>query len=286
MSTLRFLVLPNATVNYFDGTNNQTIVLNATGNATIPATLGASDLTYSLVDVSINGLCTQALFNNATVSVTPPPNASISVAPVSACEGDDVVFIFSGTPNASVTYNDGFGVQNINLDGTGNANINISAGTSNIIFTLINVSFNSCTQTLSDGATLTVSPLPIAATAIASNCDEGSGQAIFDLTSLNNTVNGGSGEPVNWYLDDMAQSLISTPSNYLSGNGTVYATFTEGACTSDPVAITLELNDLPTFNMITDDCTSSNLRICSYLRYKWRGSTIYDKWRSWINNWK
>ena len=132
MSTLRLSGTPNATVNYFDGTNNQTIVLNATGNATIPATLGASDLTYSLVDVSINGLCTQALFNNATVSVTPPPNASISVAPVSGCQGDNVNFTISGTPNATVTYFDGTNNQTIVLNATGNATIPATLGASDL----------------------------------------------------------------------------------------------------------------------------------------------------------
>ncbi len=79
-------------------------------------------------------------------------------------------------------------------------------------------------------------------------CDNGSGQASFDLSSLNNTVNGGSGNTVNWFMDMATTLPINTPGNYVTGSTTVYATTTLGDCDSDPVAVTLTVTPSPTAN--------------------------------------
>ena len=75
-------------------------------------------------------------------------------------------------------------------------------------------------------------------------CGSG-GVATFDLTEADNTVNGGSGEPVSWFTDPNGNNPINDPTNYVSGNGTVYAVVGAGGCTSNPVAVTLTVNLTP-----------------------------------------
>ncbi|MEO1259532.1 MAG: gliding motility-associated C-terminal domain-containing protein [Bacteroidota bacterium] len=74
-------------------------------------------------------------------------------------------------------------------------------------------------------------------------CGSG-GVATFDLTEADNTVNGGSGAPVSWFTDINGNDPINDPTNYVSGNGTVYAVVGTG-CASDPVAVTLTVNLAP-----------------------------------------
>jgi hypothetical protein len=68
----------------------------------------------------------------------------------------------------------------------------------------------------------------------------GTGQALYNLTVLNPSVspppNSGT---VTYYFDINATSPIPNPTNFLSGPTTVYATVTNGTCTSDPVPIVL-----------------------------------------------
>ena len=110
--TFTFTGTPNSTVSYNDGVTTQSILLDGTGTASVTVTMGGIDLIYTLIDVLL-GSCTQSLSESVTVMASPPPTASISVSPLSACEGDIITFTFTGTPNAIVTYNDGMGTQSI-----------------------------------------------------------------------------------------------------------------------------------------------------------------------------
>jgi large repetitive protein len=92
------------------------------------------------------------------------------------------------------------------------------------------------TITIVQPPTANTPPNPLSA------CDDGSGQAVFNLSSLNSLVSGGAGT-VSWFSDAAATIVIGNPAAYLSGNSTVYATVTQNNCPSAPVQ--LQLNVLP-----------------------------------------
>ncbi|MCH2085226.1 MAG: SprB repeat-containing protein, partial [Saprospiraceae bacterium] len=92
-------------------------------------------------------------------------------------------------------------------------------------------------------------------------CDNGSGQGTFDLSVLENIINGGSGEPVNWYEDIGLSNPIADPSNY-TGSGIIYVTVGTGLCLSGPEAISLLLQGGPTgMDIVETFCGDTNGQI-------------------------
>jgi gliding motility-associated-like protein len=83
-------------------------------------------------------------------------------------------------------------------------------------------------------------------------CNLGNGTADFDLTTLNNLINGGNGTMVNWYENIDLTGQIGIPSNYNSSSDFVYATLIDGACESDPVEIELIVLDELTYFLSGD----------------------------------
>ncbi|NUN99482.1 MAG: hypothetical protein HUU01_02565 [Saprospiraceae bacterium] len=76
-------------------------------------------------------------------------------------------------------------------------------------------------------------------------CDQGGGQATFNLNTLNNTISGGSGT-VNWFSNPGATIPIGTPGSYTAGSGIVYATVTSNGCPSSPIPISIIVAAPPT----------------------------------------
>ena len=98
-----------------------------------------------------------------------------------------------------------------------------------------------CTDAAS--ITLVVDPLPTALSISMNMCDDGSGQAIFDLTSLNSTVDGGAGNGVVWYTDDLLITLAVPDNAFLTGSTTVYAQVTDGVTgCADTASVTLTVD--------------------------------------------
>ncbi|MCB9297384.1 MAG: gliding motility-associated C-terminal domain-containing protein [Lewinellaceae bacterium] len=97
------------------------------------------------------------------------------------------------------------------------------------------------------GVTLTVTQGSGSANPAALNeCDGGTGQAVYNLTTVESVVNGGSGAPVSWWADAGATVPIANPVNFASSGGTVYATVNQGACSSLPAPVSLSLSPAPT----------------------------------------
>ena len=116
-------------------------------------------------------------------------------------------------------------------------------------------------------------------------CDEGAGTATFDLTSVDNTVNGATANVVTWFEDALATTPIVTPGVFVTGNDTVYAIVTDATtlCMDttdvylvvDPLPIALDQNpqlcedagtpgvvtgvDLTLLNSVIDGGTGSTL---------------------------
>ena len=75
---------------------------------------------------------------------------------------------------------------------------------------------------------LTVDDQPSSNSTSIENCDDGSGSVSFDLISVEDEVNGGTGSTVNWYSDAGATVPINNPGNYISSGETVYAVVGDG----------------------------------------------------------
>lgn len=94
-------------------------------------------------------------------------------------------------------------------------------------------------------------------------CADPSGNATFNLTSLDNAISGGGGTlTVNWFEDAAGQIPISNPSAYVSSGGTVYAQVTNGSCDSDliPIMLIVDIGDVPFLDMV---CAESGLDACT-----------------------
>ncbi|HZV70897.1 MAG TPA: gliding motility-associated C-terminal domain-containing protein [Saprospiraceae bacterium] len=86
--------------------------------------------------------------------------------------------------------------------------------------------------------TLTIVNSVTANPAQMSICDDGTGMALFDLSTIETNVNGGSGI-VHWYSDQGATMILGVPNMFLSGTATVYAQVTAGTCISSVVSVNL-----------------------------------------------
>jgi len=82
-------------------------------------------------------------------------------------------------------------------------------------------------------------------------CDNGTGQASFNLASLNAQVNPGAGT-VNWYFSPNATNPINNPVNFMATNGfQVYAAAFDGVCQSATVPVQLIVLPIPVANPFT-----------------------------------
>lgn len=96
-------------------------------------------------------------------------------------------------------------------------------------------------------------------------CGDASGQAVFDLTSLNNTIRNGNGSlSVNWFANMAGTIPISNPGAYMSGPGTVYASVSNANCSSALVPVTLNVNtgNVPFNNMVCAQSGTSSCTLC------------------------
>jgi len=92
---------------------------------------------------------------------------------------------------------------------------------------------------------VTVYPFPPAFPTGIDDCASPlSGQAVFNLITLNDDVNGGAGNAVSWYTNAAGTIPIANPANFTTTfSVTVYARVTDNnGCISNPVPITVTVN--------------------------------------------
>ncbi|MCP3933204.1 MAG: T9SS type B sorting domain-containing protein [Bacteroidetes bacterium] len=99
---------------------------------------------------------------------------------------------------------------------------------------------------------------PQASSSQLTRCDDGIGNAVFDLSTIENTINSGSGDAVNWYSDNNGQNPINNPSNYSSLGGTIFATVFDGICESLPVPVVLFVTSAPSADNSYIELSSSS----------------------------
>jgi gliding motility-associated-like protein len=254
-STITFTGTPNAVVTYtINSGPNQTIVLDASGNATISNTFSTTT-TFTLVNAALSGgsTCSQPQTGAVTVNVIPLPTATIS-SNATICSGTSATVTFSGTPNATVTYNvNGGASQSIVLDSNGNATIATNY-TSTTTYNLVNVSSSEvagCTQPQSGSVTITVVPPPIvsiAATGGSTVCSGQTGSVTFTGTPnsvVTYTINGGANQTI---VLDSAGNATLTSTLTVSTTYTLVSATTSGspACTQlQSGSVTLSVTPIP-----------------------------------------
>ncbi|MFC4739794.1 hypothetical protein ACFO3U_07270, partial [Flavobacterium ponti] len=184
-ATIDFTGTPDATITYTVAGVSNTIVLDATGNASVTASITS---TYCLVSAASNStpVCTEAFTDCVTITVIPLPTASI-VGDV-ICEGDTAVVTFTGTPDATVNYTLGGVSQTpVTLSSTGTATVSSTPSAGIYTYCLVDVTSNTtpaCTQALTQCEDVQVLQAPVAnpITDIAVCDDNNDGFATFDLT--------------------------------------------------------------------------------------------------------
>lgn len=225
---------------------NSTITLLATGAGTVNATITAT-ISNSLLYTQ--GGCSgpqfpESLTYNFPLVVSPGPTANPTT--VSACNQGNGTAVFNlSSANSIVNGNTGLPVSWFqNAAATIPIN-NPSAYTSGPGTVYAVVTSGPCVSNPVP-VTLVVLPVPVAFPTSLAGCNQGNGQGAFNLTSINNIVNGNTGLTVNYWIGPGATNPINTPSNYVGGPGTIFATVTNGTCVSAPVPIALTVVPTPT----------------------------------------
>ena len=267
-ATVTFTGTPNAIVTYtLNGGAPQTITIDNSGTVPLTNTYTLTSV-ISLVSITTSGTpgCSQLQSGTVTITVLPLPTATISVD-AQVCLGSNAAVVFSGTPNATVTYTVNFGAnQNITLDATGSATLNTTLATTTT-YTLVSVVATgtpSCVQLLPEFTikTVTVVPLPTA-TISASNatiCSGSSASVTFTGTpnsTVTYTINSGSN--LTALIDATGIITINIPLVATSTITLVSSILTNPPSCSQPLtgSVTITVTQPPIAG------SNANLSICS-----------------------
>ncbi len=236
--------------------------------------------TYSF-DVTIGDSANPSceITETVTVIVHELPNIAPTVPAV--CEEESITLSANpsnGVPPYTFSWDAGaispFGGESTSTDENPTFNAaNIPAGDYTISLTVTDNNSHACSFT--ENLIITVNDLPVANSANIEHCEEtlGSMIAIFDLTTVSDEVNNGTGYTVAYYEDNAAAMPITNPTSYQSTTATVYAlvTDTQTPACSEMTAVNLTVYALPevfeqTIEICEDDlnsatATSQNLQL-------------------------
>jgi gliding motility-associated-like protein len=225
---------------YYTGTNG-------TGMQLLPGQTVTA--TTTLFIYAGSGLCFDQ--EQFTITITPPPTAN-PAGPLQLCDNGAGVGQFNLTSlNALIS------------GGVGTVNWFTNAAVTNPIGNPAAFVSGSTTvyATVSAAPGCNSAPLPVVLQLLSAPmanpagplqvCDNGAGLGIFQLNNLNATISGGSGT-VSWFTNAGATIPVPNPAGHISGSTTVYATVSNGVCTSAPVPVLLELLPTPVANTPAD----------------------------------
>ncbi len=225
---------------------------NGTGTQFMPGQVIASTITLFAYDGS--GNCADQ--EQFSITITPPPTANPPGAPLSICDNGAGLGQFN-LANLDGIISGGSGTVNWFSDaGATNPIANPSAFVSGTATVYAVVSLNGC-NSVPVPVSLIINPLPVANQPLNpfELCAVSGNSAVFNLTNLNGAISGGSGA-VNWFSNPAGTISISNPTAYSSSSGTVYATVSNGNCTSLPVPVSLQVNPLPVVNLTVTQAIS------------------------------
>lgn len=219
------------------------------------AFVSAGGMVYAVVDGGPG--CQSAPATVMLLLSSEPSPLDLSASATQICGPDDITLTFS-LPNGGASYS--IELQIAGASGTQVQTYNGLTNLSELVFTLSEATTFTITQITNDdtGCTFVLNPAPdlsigfgslLATPATLETCDNGSGQATFNLTSLNATILNGQTGTVTYYLDATTNTPIANPASYTSAGGTVFATISNGLCESASVPVTLSLNAAPTLTL-------------------------------------
>lgn len=250
-----FIGTPNAIVSYTVDSSPATIILDATGNASITTPDLVSNSIYELVSVSLSGStpCTQLLSGSAIITVKPSATITATPSSESFCSGNSTNILLSSS-NPSTTFTWTANATNVSGsgDGTGNTIIQnlttITSASGVVIYTILSQT-NGCDE-LPINVTVNVSPKPVATSDTAKNpiC---SGEKTNIL--LESTI---SGTTFSWTTSQVnatgattgsgnsIQQILTTTGN---SQGTVNYTVTpnNNGCIGLPISVEIVVNPFP-----------------------------------------
>ena len=226
---------------------------NGTGPINNPAAFTAGMITvYAVVT---NGLCSSTPVG-IPLNILAAPIANEAMLEQCATSGTQLIFnlnalnniVNGGSGNAVTWYSNAAGTTLINNPGSyTTASTIVYARTTN----------GQCTSAPTQ-VVLIVTPVPVAVATNLQACDAGGASATFNLNNANNTINGGSGSMVSWFLSANGTNPIGNPGAFTTGSMTVYAVVTDGPCSSMPVPVVLTVNPLPSLSIAIAQAISCN----------------------------
>lgn len=211
---------PNTAVTYtIDGGSIQTVFINSLGNATIPTPILTANSTYNFLNATSNALSSCAATLNIPFVITVNSTLTASISGSSTiCSGSNTVLTFTATPNTTVFYTvDGGSTQNLPIDSSGIATLTTPNLTSSSTYTLTSISStgaNSCTQTLSQIFTISITGLPTASVAANPVSVCSSGTSTFNFNGTPNAIisysqNGGTSQTTTLNASGVASVVVS-----------------------------------------------------------------------------
>ncbi|NHN28169.1 T9SS type B sorting domain-containing protein, partial [Flavobacterium jejuense] len=180
-----------AQVDYTLNSIVQNTIIPASGVATIVVAGATADQIIILSQIqNTTTLCSASLTNTATVSVIALPTASIDAQSNAVCYNRNTTLLFTGTPNATVSFTDGTSIYSVTLDASGLANYttpNLTVDTTYNITSVSTATTPSCSQIVTDSEIITISPTPTITNVTYTNtiC---SGTMTDFVVNLNNTT--------------------------------------------------------------------------------------------------
>ncbi|MGB0896784.1 MAG: T9SS type B sorting domain-containing protein [Flavobacteriaceae bacterium] len=257
---------PNSIVTYsINGGAAQTINLDALGNGVITVVGVTANVDVNLTSLSLSG-CSVVLTNTATVVVTPNSSLTSLTAISPVCIGDDAVFNFVGTPNATVTYtiNGGAPVLEI-LDALGNGTVTVTNILSDVTLLASGITINGCTVTISESETVIATAIPTLAITAYSNpttCAGTDGSITLATTNLPDgtyTLNYEDAAATPLTMTMIVSGGVGTVTGLLAGIYNNIAVTYLGCISIDNVNVQLTDPPLPTLNL----SATSNPTTCS-----------------------
>lgn len=176
-----------------------------------------------------------------------PSGIALSCTVCSGCDAIDETLVFSLPPSGGpfqVAYTDGrddFLLSGLSDGATISTNV-----TKTTTFTILSVTdAGGCPvfSNFSDPLEITVGLTPPAAAGAKLSACTSTDRGLYDLTTLHEVLNLGSGRAVRWFADPAPALPIDEPQNFSSPPAVVYAVIDDGQCASAPVAV--ELTTLP-----------------------------------------
>lgn len=266
---INFTGTPGATVTYtINGGANQTLILDASGNASLTSTSLTADTTYALVSVATT--CTNAAIGTAMITIVGLPTATISPN-VTICNGTSTTITCNGTPNAVITYTiNGGANQIITLNASGTAAIITPLLTTTTTYALVSASFATapfCVKPLATAAVVTVLSIPTAAIVANAICSGTAALVTFSGTQnaiVTYTVDGSPNQTIT--LNASGTASLTTPILTSNSSYQLVSVSTTGTtvCTQNLSATTtIVVTSLPTVAIsgTTTICSGGNALI-------------------------